>query len=119
VLSAVHADPRLVVARHPVKDRFDALWLVNGRVIDWGPLPGPDELASRSTAALSSCSRERQQVPAEEVDEIRIASAWMAEHRPPALDLDQASDPARAERFLRVVRATTSDRSPGVPACGV
>ena len=39
VLRAVHADPRLVLARHPVQPRFDALWLVNGRVADWGPLP--------------------------------------------------------------------------------
>ena len=45
VLRATHAAPRLVLARHPVKERFDAFWLVRGRLVDWGPLPGPSELA--------------------------------------------------------------------------
>ena len=39
VLRATHAAPRLVLARHPVKERFDAFWLVRGRLVDWGPLP--------------------------------------------------------------------------------
>ena len=40
MLRATHAAPRLVLARHPVKERFDAFWLVRGRLVDWGPLPG-------------------------------------------------------------------------------
>ena len=36
VLRAVHADPRLVLAPHPSKSRFDAFWIVGGRVADWG-----------------------------------------------------------------------------------
>ena len=41
-------------------------------------------------------------MPAEDVDEVRIASAWMAEHRPPELALAEAVDPERVERFVRV-----------------
>ena len=40
VLRATQAAPRLVLARHPVKERFDAFWILRGRVLDWGPLPG-------------------------------------------------------------------------------
>ncbi|HYP48744.1 MAG TPA: exonuclease domain-containing protein, partial [Thermoleophilaceae bacterium] len=40
VLRAVHTAPRLVLARHPLKERVDAFWVVNGRIADWGPLPG-------------------------------------------------------------------------------
>ena len=104
MLRAVHADPRLVLARHPVQPRFDALWLVNGRVADWGPLPEqPGEVARRSRSVLEAAGRaERTSVPAEDVDEVRIASAWMAEHRPPELALAEAVVPERVERFLRV-----------------
>src|SRR4051794_34881957 len=36
VLLATHACSRIVLASHPVKERFDAFWLVAGRVLDWG-----------------------------------------------------------------------------------
>lgn len=101
VLRAVHADPRLVVARHPTKDRFDALWIVQGRVADWGALPDPAELAGRSAAVLGGAAGERLSVPADEVDEVRIVSGWIAEHRPPELSLRPGLDAARFTRFLR------------------
>lgn len=104
VLRAVHSDPRLVLARHPVKDRFDALWMVHGRVADWGPLRGdPVQLAARSAAALGTATAQAAAVPAEEVDEVRIAAAWIAEHQPPELGLTEASDPGRLARFLGAV----------------
>ena len=53
VLRATHAAPRLVLARHPVKERFDAFWIVRGRLVDWGPLPGQSELVERTEAALA------------------------------------------------------------------
>src|SRR4051812_13905849 len=40
-MSATHARPRLVLAAHPEQPRFDALWLVGGRVADWAPLVSP------------------------------------------------------------------------------
>ena len=55
--AATHAEPRLVLAKHPVKERFDAFWIVQGRLVDWGPLPGPAELAERTEAALSRSPR--------------------------------------------------------------
>src|SRR5205085_10356680 len=36
-MAATHARPRLVLASHPEAARFDALWLVGGRVADWTP----------------------------------------------------------------------------------
>jgi DNA polymerase-3 subunit epsilon len=87
VLTATHAAPRLVLARHPVKERFDVFWLVRGRLVDWGPLPGPSELRERTERALDHPPG-RTVVPADEVDEMRIVAAWVADHEPPELDLD-------------------------------
>jgi DNA polymerase III subunit epsilon len=87
VLRATHAVPRLVVARHPVKDRFDAFWLVRGRLVDWGPLPGASELVERTARALDHPPG-RTVVPADEVDEVRLVAGWVAEHQPPELALD-------------------------------
>ena len=53
ILRATHAAPRLMLARHPVKERFDAFWIVRGRLVDWGPLPGHTELLERTGAALA------------------------------------------------------------------
>src|SRR6185295_14665101 len=71
MLRATHSEPRLVLAQHPVKERFDAFWIVQGRLIDWGPLPGPSELAERTEAALTRPPG-RTAIPADEIDEIRI-----------------------------------------------
>src|SRR3954470_5751731 len=72
VLRATHTGPRLVLARHPVKDRFDAFWIVDGRVADWGPVPGAGELAERTGQALRRIRSRPGPVPVDEVDEVRI-----------------------------------------------
>jgi DNA polymerase III subunit epsilon len=101
LLRATHAAPRLVLARHPVKERFDAFWIVRGRVADWGPLPGPSELVERTRAALQRArDRRPPPLPAPEVDEVRIVWAWLAEHEPPALDLDPAPGEESLLRWL-------------------
>jgi DNA polymerase III subunit epsilon len=87
MLRATHSEPRLVLAQHPVKERFDAFWLVQGRLVDWGPLPGPSELAERTEAALARPAG-RTVIPADEIDELRIVASWVAENEPPALRLD-------------------------------
>jgi DNA polymerase III subunit epsilon len=98
MLRATHAEPRLVVAQHPVKERFDAFWIVQGRLVDWGPLPGPTELAERTDAALSRRPG-RAAIPAGEIDEIRIVASWVAEHEPPSLALAPVPDAAALARF--------------------
>ncbi len=103
VLRAVHADPRLVVARHPAKDRFDAFWIVGGRVADWGAAAGRPrrEPSDAAAAALSAPAADpRAPVPADEVDEVRIASAWIAEHEPPALAIDGGIDRTKLAEFF-------------------
>ena len=100
MLRAVHDRPRLVLAAHPVKERFDAFWIVQGRVADWGPLPGFEELRVRTDAALSQVRPSQATVRPEEVDEVRIVAAWVAEQEPPELVLHPA--PA-AEQLLRFV----------------
>ena len=57
VLRATHAAPSLVLARHPVKERFDVLWLVRGRLVDWGPLPGHSELVERTAGGAGAPAR--------------------------------------------------------------
>ena len=60
---------------------------------DWGPLPGPRELASAPRRRWTRASAgARAPVPATEVDEMRIVWGWMAEHEPPALALDPPPD---------------------------
>jgi DNA polymerase-3 subunit epsilon len=87
VLRATHSAPRLVLAKHPVKERFDAFWVVQGRLVDWGPLPGFSELRERTEAMLSR-QPGRAPIPAGEIDEVRIVASWVAEHEPPVLVLD-------------------------------
>ena len=113
VLRAVHADPRLVVARHPAKARFDAFWIVGGRVVDWGPLPGVAELLRRTGGALETAAGARAgAVPADEVDEVRIVAAWVAEHEPPCLALEEALDRPRVTRWLARI-APHAERAAG------
>jgi DNA polymerase III subunit epsilon len=101
LLEATHARSRLVLARHPAKERWDALWVVAGRVADWGELPPPDELARRTERALQMrpAARHVAAVAPEEVDEIRIVHSWIAAHDPPWLSLEEAPTAARLRRF--------------------
>jgi DNA polymerase-3 subunit epsilon len=96
MLEAMHARPRLVLARHPTKDLWDALWVVGGRVADFGVLPSdPVEIAERTAAAMKRASvvsrpGSAAAVPAAEVDEVRIVASWVARHDPPMLELASA-----------------------------
>ncbi|MFL5827366.1 MAG: exonuclease domain-containing protein [Thermoleophilaceae bacterium] len=86
VLEATHARTRLVLAQHPTAERFDAFWIVGGRVADWGPLPDGDELVERTQRALER-ARPGGLLAPEEVDEVRIVSSWIAAHDPPQLEI--------------------------------
>src|SRR3954451_15875393 len=50
--SATHARPRLVLASHPERACFDALWLVGGRVAAWEPQTAQTDVWFRTQAAL-------------------------------------------------------------------
>jgi DNA polymerase-3 subunit epsilon len=90
VLRAVRREPRLVLARHPVKERWDAFWVAGGRVVDWGPLPGLDELVRRSAAVAANVKRSA--LPAkEDVDEIRIVEGWLAANEALEIPLDEVA----------------------------
>ena len=105
VLRATHAAPRLVLAQHPVKERFDVLWLVRGRLVDWGPLPGHSELVERTRAALARPPG-RTVVPADEVDEVRIVASWIADNEPPDLALHP---PPSAPALMRFAASATGE----------
>jgi DNA polymerase III subunit epsilon len=111
VLRATHAAPRMVLAKHPVKERFDVLWLVRGRLVDWGPLPGHTELVERTRAALAHPPG-RTVVPVDEVDEIRIVASWVADNEPPELSLDP---PPSAPALMRFAAATTTEPAAAPP----
>lgn len=111
LLQATHARTRLVVARHPVKPRFDAFWIVAGRVVDWGELPDVDGLVERTRAALErrpAARRTGSAVPADEVDEVRIVHSWLAAHEPPQLALD--GEPPERGRLADWVAAATEQQ---------
>lgn len=110
MLRSVHAGPRLVLARHPAEERYDALWVVGGRVADWGPAPlDPAELARRTATVLERPAPPT--VAAKEVDEIRIVSAWLAEHEPPTLALEPAPSAARLARFAHRAQVVSASAS--------
>ena len=106
VLRATHSAPRLVLAAHPVKPRFDAFWVVRGRVVDWGPLPGATDLVERTASVLErgAASHGPATAPPDEVDELRIVSTWIAAHDPPTLELDP---PPADDELRRWVAAAT------------
>jgi hypothetical protein len=105
----------MVLAKHPVKERFDVLWLVRGRLVDWGPLPGHTELVERTSAALAHPPG-RTVVPVDEVDEIRIVASWVADNQPPELSLDPAPSAPALMRFA--ASATTEPAAARPPASG-
>jgi len=91
-LEAVHSGARLVLAQHPVKPQWDAFWIVAGRVVDWGALPGSDQLRRRTAAALAKARRPVPLKPLE-VDEVRIVASWVTSHMPEELPLEDGVDP--------------------------
>ncbi len=106
LLEAAHSRSRLVLAQHPAKERWDAFWLVAGRVVDWGELPSQRELRERTERALAA--RPARSGPAlvapDEVDEIRIVHSWIAAHEPQSLSLEEGLSFAPSslrERFGR------------------
>jgi DNA polymerase III subunit epsilon len=111
VLVATHVRPRLVIAPHPTDaSRHDAFWLVGGRLVDWGVLPGDlDELGERTTTALTRGGRAGElgaHVPPDEVDEVRIVATYLASHPDlPQLVLEPAPGRAEMECFVADARA--------------
>ncbi len=106
VLEATHARPRLVLAAHPTDPRRrDAFWLVGGRLVDWGALPGDlDELSERTAAALARGGRVGElgaHVPPDEVDEVRLVRTYLASHADlPQLTLDPAPTPEALQTLV-------------------
>ena len=103
LLEASHSRSRVVLARHPAKERWDAFWIVAGRVADWGELPATHEFAARTERALEARPR-RRDVPVvtpEEVDEIRIVHSWIAANDPVVVSLEEALSFARMDRRER------------------
>jgi DNA polymerase-3 subunit epsilon len=117
LLRATHATPRLLLARHPVKERFDVFWIVRGRLADWGGLPGHTELVERTRAALDRLEGgARGPVPAAEVDELRIVWGWLAENEPPQLPLEPPPDADALRLFVDSAASGESAAPVAVPA---
>ena len=114
-LAATHAQPRLVLARHPRADDPDAFWIVGGRLVDWAPLErAGGDLRARTLVALGGRRDVVAQLPAEAVAETRIVQTWLASHDADALALHPVPDRRAFEAFVASagVRATGGDGSP-------
>jgi DNA polymerase III subunit epsilon len=103
VLAATHAQPRLVLAEHPRGGAWDAFWLVGGRVADWGPLTGHEDVARRTTEALRAgdgTGRATWLAP-QDAEDMRTVSTWLAAHPvSPELALAPAPDGAALRAFV-------------------
>ncbi len=102
-LAATHARPRLVLAPHPKVARFDAFWLVGGRITDWGGVEATAVMARRTAAALRGADAVGTvaQLTPDAVAEARIVQTWLAGRLDvPGLDLDPAPGPELVGRFL-------------------
>jgi DNA polymerase-3 subunit epsilon len=105
--SATHARPRLVLASHPEAARFDALWLVGGRIASWAPLDASLDAWGATERALAGRGRTPTLTP-DEAAQVRIATTWLAGH--PSLELRLTGDVTRArvERFVGRALAAAS-----------
>jgi DNA polymerase III subunit epsilon len=112
VVAASHARPRLVLAEHPHGERFDAFWLVGGRLADWGPLGDLGDVCARTVAALRAGdgTGPTTSLAPDEADDARIVATWLASHDAATLDLARAPGPAEIERFVTRTRAMSAGR---------
>ena len=117
VLEATHARPQLLLCPHPSAGRVEAFWLVGGRLVDFGPLPGgAPELAQRTEAALRRDGRVGEigaHVPPDEVDEVRLIGTWLASHPDTAV---LPLRPAPTEAQLAGLLATAEERAAAAAA---
>ena len=89
--------------------RFDAFWIVGGRVADWGALPGElEEIEARTAAALARAPRPGETAHVAARGDRRGAHrrelAGVADDAP-ALALEPAPDGERLAAFVRRAQA--------------
>jgi hypothetical protein len=114
-VGATHARPRLVLAEHPRGGRWDAFWLVGGRVADWRPLAGLEEMVARTEASLrgNAGTARAASLTAEEVDEARMVATWLDRVPSPSLDLATPPSRERLASFIGVVAPDAPAAAPG------
>jgi DNA polymerase-3 subunit epsilon len=109
VLESTHAQPRLVLARHPSKPALEGFWLAGGRLVDSGVIVDGEDLAARSEAAARRGGRAGElgaHVPPGEIAPVRILQTWLASHPDTAtLMLEPMPEPAAIAEFVAVARA--------------
>ena len=113
-LRATHAGARLVLAEHPRGGRFDAFWLVGGRVADWGPVGSVEDAAARTAAALAAGdgTGATATLAPDEVDEARIVATWLDAHPDaPSLALSRRTRAEQVARFLDAAGALRDARA--------
>jgi len=117
-LDATHARPRLVLAAHPEQPRYDAVWLVGGRLAGVAPLrdqADADGIWEWTEAALRGGDGRGASASAtpDEVRELRIAQTWLASH--PSLELSLDPRPSRAAVAGFAARALAEPPLGGCP----
>ncbi len=102
-VTAAHTRPKLVLARHPGGDGWDAFWLIDGRLADHGPIDDVQDGVARTERALGR-GYPSGQVPhlgPQDVVDQRLVGTWLAGRVLPTLDLDPAPARRRVGAFLR------------------
>jgi DNA polymerase-3 subunit epsilon len=101
-LEAVHARPRLVAAAHPDGGRGDLVWLVGGRVADWGEHASLDDVVARTRRALLGTAEVGPPLlTPEQAALTRVATTWIASNAPAVLELRPPPSEQRLAAFLR------------------
>jgi DNA polymerase-3 subunit epsilon len=117
-LSATHAQPRLVLARHPRAEADDMFWVVGGGLADWAPPGRGGDVYARTVAAVAGGGDVAAQLPAEAVAETRIVQTWLASHDVDALALRPVPDREAVAAFLAGTCADAPADGAGAGASG-
>jgi DNA polymerase-3 subunit epsilon len=92
LVRAVHSGSRAVLAKHPVKPKWDLFWVAGGRVVEWGALQDQRPRLAAVGERLASAPPDPPVVAPDQVHEVRIVSSWLAGDEAWECEIDADTD---------------------------